>query len=499
MKKTNKYILSCLFASFLGLTACEKDWLDVNVDPENATTSTAALTLPSGIAAAAYTLGNQLQFAGNFWAQHWTQSYTASQYKDLDRYQVTANTYDRPWQYLYAGSLQDFAFVSRTTADNDSVNYGAIADILTAYTYQVLVDGYDQVPFSEAIQGNASLFPKYDNGEDVYTALIPLIDAGVAKIDAEAIQPGAEDYIFEGDMDNWVRFANTLKLKIYLRQVYARPAVAEAGIKKLYADGAKFLESGQTAAVPFADVTANRNPIHQTETTFSGGVNVVASNTVLNFLKGTNDPRIDDFFAKATLAPNAGTHAGIDQGRAGNPSSPTTATNAFSKPSQALIGPAAPVPFISDAESYFLQAEAALRGFATGAANKSEALYRKGIEASFARFGRSMPATFMAQPNVSLATTATLVNGSAAANAFEARLDRIITQKWVSMNGSQGYEAWTELRRTGYPSLVTPSLSSVLPAGAIANRLPFAISEQTRNTNTPAQKDLQIPVWWDKK
>jgi hypothetical protein len=499
MKNIHQYMLAGLLGSLLALTACEKDWLDVNVDPENPTSSTAALTLPSGIAVAAYTLGNQLQFTGNFWAQHWTESYAASQYENLDRYQVTANEYDRPWQYLYAGTLEDFAFVSRTTADGDSSNYGAIADILSAYTFQVLVDGFDQIPFSKALQGNNNLFPEYDKGEDVYTGLIPIIDGALAKIKPEGLRPGPEDYIFKGNMENWIRFANTLKLKIYLRQIYARPEVARAGIAKLYADGAPFLEAGQMAAVPFADITANRNPFTQTETTFSGGVNVVASNTVMNFLKATGDPRIDAFFKRATAAPNTGNHEGINQGRKGLANPPLTPVNAFSKPSDAVVGPAAPVPFITDAESYFLQAEAALRGLATGAGNSPEALYEKGIAASFARFGMTVPANFMALEQVSLAAVTTLVDGTPAADPAEARLDRLITQKWVSMSGSQGFEAWTEIRRTGYPSLIKPSLSSVLPPGAIANRLPFASSEEVRNANTPPQENLEKPVWWDKR
>jgi hypothetical protein len=253
------------------------------------------------------------------------------------------------------------------------------------------------------------------------------------------------------------------------------------------------------AAVPFADITANRNPFTQTETTFSGGVNVVASNTVMNFLKATGDPRIDAFFKRATAAPNTGNHEGINQGRKGLANPPLTPVNAFSKPSDAVVGPAAPVPFITDAESYFLQAEAALRGLATGAGNSPEALYEKGIAASFARFGMTVPANFMALEQVSLAAVSTLVDGTPAADPAEARLDRLITQKWVSMSGSQGFEAWTEIRRTGYPSLIKPSLSSVLPPGAIANRLPFASSEEVRNANTPPQENLEKPVWWDKR
>ncbi len=491
MKKfINKSIVAATFAAMIGLTSCEKDFLDVNVNPNTATTSTPELVLPSGMGAVAYTLGNQFQFIGNFWSQHWTQSYAASQYKAIDRYQITTSTGDRPWQYLYAGALNDFKYVSDQASEGDSSNYAAIADIMSAYTYQILVDGWNDVPFSEALQGSNNFNPKYDPAENVYKELIPMIDRGLAKIKTGpgTVVPGNDDLIFQGNMGRWRKFANTLKLKIYLRQWYADEAYARTGITQLYAGGAEFLGAGESAEFKFSDASNNRNPVFQTEFTFSSGVNVVASETIINYLQSTNDPRIDDFFDRATTAPNAGQHKGIPQGAAGEPGAPATPQTAFSKPDLVnIVGPAAAVPFISDAESFFLQAEAALYGLGTG---NADALYAQGITASFTRWGRSAGlATFLAEPTISLA----------AATSTEEKLERIITQKWVSMSGRQGFEAWTELRRTGYPSFITPSLSSTLGAGQMPNRLVYVFSEQSRNPNTPALVLVQEKVWWDKR
>src|SRR6476620_8646345 len=127
MKKINKYIVAAVFAGMFGLAGCEKDFLDINVDPNSPTSSTPDLVLPSGTLAVGYTMGESFQFLGNFWAQNWTQSYVANQYKDIDKYQISSASYDRSWQYLYAGALNDFKFVSEKSK-GDSINYSAIAD-----------------------------------------------------------------------------------------------------------------------------------------------------------------------------------------------------------------------------------------------------------------------------------------------------------------------------------------------------------------------------------
>src|SRR5687768_12660273 len=108
MKVKINYILAALFATTLGLSSCE-DFLDINKDPNNPSTSTPALTLPAGQGERAYLLGNQFQFLGNYFAQHWTQAGAANQYCDLEQYQMTSSDYDtRVWADFYAGALNDF-------------------------------------------------------------------------------------------------------------------------------------------------------------------------------------------------------------------------------------------------------------------------------------------------------------------------------------------------------------------------------------------------------
>ncbi|WP_299825075.1 SusD/RagB family nutrient-binding outer membrane lipoprotein [uncultured Pontibacter sp.] len=490
MKKIYKYVFATVLASFMSLTACE-NFLDVNTDPNNPAVSTPELTLPVGQGELAYVLGNQFQFLGNFFAQHWTQAGAANQYCVLELYEIQSSSYDaRVWGELYAGALNDFRFVADEATLNEQSNYAAIGEIMQVYTIQVITDAWGDVPASASLQGLENLNPEYQPQEEIYNDLISRLDAAIALIDPNADSPARDDLVFNGDMNLWTKFANTLKLKIFLRQAYVRPDVAQSGIQAMYSAGAQFLDIGETADVEFADQTQNRNPFYQTQVVFRGGVDVVASNTVLNYLQDTNDPRIDEFFAPVESGAGAGNFVGVDQGVECTPERTGNQANTVSKPGPAVASPTTAIPLITAAESYFLQAEAVARGWTNGAGTASE-LYAQGIRASFDYVGEDAASVtaFLQRPGVVYPTGA----------AVEEQVEQIITQKWVSFSGVQGFEAWTEYRRTGYPSFIEPSAASTLGAGIIPKRLVYPNTEATRNTSYPGLVETTVPVWWDVK
>ncbi|MBB6612247.1 SusD/RagB family nutrient-binding outer membrane lipoprotein [Pontibacter sp. Tf4] len=490
MKRIYKYLLAGVIATLAGLTACD-DFLDVNDDPNNPPTSSPELTLPAGQGELAYVLGNQFQFLGNFFAQHWTQAGAANQYCSLDEYEITSSAYDaRVWGELYAGALNDFRFVSQQALADEQPNYAAIGQIMEVYTMQVITDAWGDVPYSASLEGLSNLNPEYEPQEQIYTDLIARLDSAIALIDPSGETPGDDDLVYGGNMNLWTKFANTLKLKIYLRQAYVRPDVAQSGIQEMYSEGAEFLEMGETGDVEFADQTQNRNPFYQTQVVFRGGVDVVASNTILEYLQDTEDPRIDEYFAPAETGSNQGSFVGVDQGIECTPQRTGNQSNTVSKPGPAVASPATAVPFITAAESYFLQAEAVARGWTGGVGTASE-LYAQGIRASFDYVGENVGGVtaLLQQPRVAYPT----------GGSVEAQVERIITQKWVSFSGVQGFEAWTELRRTGYPSFIEPSAASTLGASIIPRRLLYPNTESVRNANYPGLKEVDVPVWWDVK
>ncbi|OKL41953.1 SusD/RagB family nutrient-binding outer membrane lipoprotein [Pontibacter flavimaris] len=492
MKKLSIKVLAVLFAFSLGFTACD-DYLDINVDPNNPPTSTPALTLPAAQGELAYVLGNQFQFLGNFFAQHWTQAGAANQYCDLELYQITSSDYDaRVWGELYAGALQDFRFVSDQAREDSIQNAEAIGRIMEVYTMQVITDAWGDVPYTSALAGLENSNPEYQSQQEIYDLLIVQLDSALLLIDEEAPSGlGDADLVYGGDMGLWRRFANTLKLKIYLRQAYVRPDVAQNGIQALYASGAEFLQIGETGGVAFADQTLNRNPFFQTQVEFRGGVDVVASNTSLSYLQETNDPRLNELYAPAETGAAAGNFVGVDQGVECTPDRSGDQSNTVSKPGPAVASPTTAVPFLTAAESFFLQAEAAARGWTGGAGGEASELYAQGIRASFDYLGE----------DVALVDQLLQQSGVAypAGGDVEAQVEQILTQKWVSFNGVQGFESWTEYRRTGYPSFIAPSAASTLGADLIPKRLVYPNTEAIRNQNYPGLIEINEPVWWDVK
>lgn len=483
-------IKSIFFVSlFTVFVSCEKNYLDVNTDPNHPLELKPKQILPAAIGHTAYVMGNDYQILGGYWSQFWTQGPTGNQYNVYDQYLISNTTFDRQWSDLYASPLMDFNDIIRLSAGGNT-KYSGISYIMQAYTYQVLTDLHGDVPFTDALQAESGVYaPHYDSQEKIYDGLITLIDKGIAAITSYAgddVYPQEDDFIYGGDMDLWIRFANTLKLRVYMRQSEIRPNVAQAGIQQLIADGAQFIGDGEDAAMLFYDANFNQNPLYM-QIVSLGSFNVLASNTALNYLKSNNDPRIDAFYRPATSGDSVGLQNGINQGEGKLPGfgGQTVVSGWFSKPSFTVAGPESPVFFLSAAESYFLQAEAVTRGWMSGDA---KALYESGVNASFAYWGfdPADAAAYLAQPAIAFPDAGTQAD----------KIKAIITQKWISMCGSECVEAWNEWRRTGYPDFLVISATS-----QIGNRFPSILfypnSEQTLNPNTPAQHVITDKVWWD--
>jgi Starch-binding associating with outer membrane len=490
MRKIRMIHFAAAFSVLMMVTSCKKDFLDVNVDPNNPTNAAIDLVLPTALGYSAYNLGNPYQVLAGYWGQCWTQGPTGSQFQAYDQYSITSSNFNGQWINVYAGPLNDLKYIVEEATKTGNKNYAAIAKIMQAYMFQVMTDLHGDIPFSDALKGGTGVIaPKFDSQQEVYDGLIKLVNESLALIDVNSsVHPGDDDFFYHGDMEQWKKFGNTLKLKIYLRQAYVRPNVAQAGIQAMYAANAEFIDQGDEAAVPFTNVTFNQHPLFA-HINSVGEFNILASQTALNSMLALNDPRVDVFYRRATAAPNTGTHVGILQGNGRNLPNPGSLNDRqFSKPGAAVGGPggaAARVVFISEAESYFLQAEAAARGWGTGDAAQ---LYDDGVVLSFLSWNLSFAqaATYAAQAAVQFPVAGTA----------EQKIKAIIFQKWTSMCGSQNVESWTEWRRTGYPDIFTISTTSNI-GNKFPARLLYPDSEITSNPNTPAQKTVTDKVWWD--
>lgn len=465
------------------LSGCKK-YLDTNENPNLSTTASINLLLPTAQAAIAHDLGNPLQIYGGIWAQFWTQNPVSSQYRSVDQYSVTTTAFDRPWRMIYSDALQDIEeIMDLSTGLPQFEQYRAIALVMKAYTYQVATDAFGDVPLTEA-NDPSNTNPAYNPQEQVYDSIIAYLNRAIAMIDVDAeVHPGTDDLIFQGNMDKWLRFANTLQLRVHLRLSEIAPAKASAGIASL--NNADFLESD--AQIVYSTIGGNQNPLFAEILGLSRVQNLVASQTVAMYLTDNRDPRARVFFAPyVNTATGVDSIIGIPQG------SYRTTTRVVSFPSAAVGANArndasanAPVKLISAAESKFLQAEAVVRGWLNVGSPAAD-LFEEGIRASFASYSVAGVDAYIAT-----ATAAQWPGGT------EAQIRAVIIQKWLAMTGNQGFEAWSEWRRTGYPEFFTVSKATTLGDDRMPARILYPSSEVTRNENFPGVKQVWERVWWD--
>ncbi|MND44865.1 Susd and RagB outer membrane lipoprotein [compost metagenome] len=484
-------------ALLLSTTSCQ-DFLDVNKDPSNPEVSDGqpVSIFPAAVASTGGTIGAQYAILGGIWSQHWTQAATSNQFKDIDSYNLTASSLNNQFDEMYAGALNDYQFIIKKSEASQDWFYFLAATVMKAYTLQVMVDLYDKVPYSQAFQGLDNLTPAYDDGDKVYAGLIAEIDNALQKdfTAASNSTPAGRDIVLSGSVDNWKRFANTLKLKMYLRMINVKPAEALAGINKLYTDKVNFLEV-DAAMKNFQDSPDKSNPLFEfNNRRLNTSLNLRASKTMMSWLQANNDPRLSVYYKFPSTKPATTTWIPLDQGNFNTTQADRTNV------SVANILPLAPVYFISASESFFLQAEALERITPNAPAAKS--MYDKAVVAAFAQ--NSVDGTSFVAAGGKYAYPA--------AGTFEQKLESIITQKWASMVGSHALEAYFEKNRTGYP--VTSSVYSdnaayvpgqlVYPkegitGGVFPRRLIFSDRDRQRNPNVPAMVPLTTKVWWDVK
>jgi len=484
MRKLNIKLITLAFAVVAFASGCKK-FLDVNESPNQPTDADVKLLLPSAQAATAHVLANQFGINSGIWAQYWTQNPYSSQYRTNERYLNQPSSANTPWSLLYAGALQDYKNVLEKAGNY--TQHAAIAYIMKAYTFQMVTDAWGDVPLGEALNNGSGLNIGYASQEAVYDSIFMWIDKGLALIDpSNPFTVADEDLLFQGDMDEWTAFANTLKLRAYLRLSEVDASRSEAGVRSL--QGKPFLT--QSGTIQYSTSGGNENPLFAEILGLGRTQNLVASTTSVKVMHDNNDPRIENLYTTVeSETTGVDTITGITQGFYNQSPSydfsyPNVATGGLGIDNRSAL---APVVLISEAESYFLQAEAQARGWLSGDAATS---FRNGITASFeANDLGSEAAAYIASAPIAQYP---------AAGTDAAKLEAIITQKWLAMNAWQTFEAWTEWRRTGYPDFLVPSKTSSLPAGVFPKRWPYPDSEANTNGKFPGHQPLTSALWWDK-
>lgn len=479
-------------AVVLGLTtmvSCN-DLLDINTDPDKASQGSAPEVLTSTEGFMTWIIGERFPQRSNLWSQYWTWG-PGVQLGDVERFIMEPDDNNNVWFRAYVNALPDLNYLNQL---GEPV-YGGIAKTLEAYLYSTLVDYFGDIPFSEAVRGNDPdnpiLAPNFDDDADVYAGCLAKIDAALAEFESVSpadANPGVADFFYGGDVDQWVRFANSLKLKLLLRQSEVGNPGPE--IIDLIANGTFIETEADMAKVDFVGTASNMNPQYAS---FESGVDqfYIASCASIETLEGLNDPRIDYFYDPAVLA---GTHVCINQGTIedepfGNPQDAYSTPKGTNDDAGPIYGPEVPVIFMSPWEVWFLRAEAAVR---YGTADDAESAWNTGIEASFDYLGAPGAGAYIAS----------LTFGG---NDIQ-RIRSIAIQKWISLNGLQSTEAWTEVRRLDRPAdpIFTGTDAGLFdypPVSQLAGEWPsiylIPADERSFNPNAPAQQTITDKVFWD--
>ena len=489
MKSIFKYI-SLLTVVLLLTTSCE-DFLDVNTDPNNPTSVTPDLVLPVAqkYTAQGMSTDRGLSHLGNMMMYNWSQSDGFSWYNDEFLYLVTSSFYQGMFNNVYNSALKQYQILDNLEG-SDYDNYRAISKIMKAYHFQQLVDLYGDVPYTEALQRSNEATPVYDDALSIYTDLIVQLDTAITLIKnagpAALVPDENGDVIFSGNMTNWIRMANSVKLRILVRQSGVSDVSSQ--IAAIEAEGTGFITSDVLINPGYIQEEGKQNPMWNSLGWDVGGTQTLSSKAtcatqyVLDYLASTNDPRIDYIYE----LPETG-HLGVPQGLASDQYD-IPVVDQYMPENVSNIGPGilkgfdAGVNIFSLAELNFLRAEAALNGDHTG---DPEVYYNAGIDASFAYLEAPGAADYRSQ-------SVNLVNYLTSGDKLEA----IITQKWIAVNGITAEQSWFDYSRTGFPTDLPISLVATSSDRPV--RLMYPADEISANgENVPTQPDpFTDKIFW---
>ncbi|MBD2700998.1 SusD/RagB family nutrient-binding outer membrane lipoprotein [Spirosoma sp. BT702] len=484
---TNIFRKSALLLPFLlGMGACSK-FLDVNVTPNNPTAVPNTVLLPGAEFGTAFANANEL----NRFASTLTQQLAgaANSPQNYDVYVHSGADFGNQWRFeLYDGALVNYQQVIKQADASGSKAYSGVAKIMKAYTYALTTDVWGDIPYSQALQGEAILQPRLDKQEDIYKgnqtagiqSLFDLVREGIADLSAtSATKPGNDDAIYKGDLAKWRRAGNTLLLKLANTISRKEPALAKSVIDQVITAGDYIKTNADDLNVTFGASVGSRDPRYEYTNISSFKDDLIMSTRYLTLLQGLNDPRLPIFFTKP-----ATNYVTWDNGQTGARPSPVTTWSRYNSYVTGANGEG-PVRLLTNFQRAFILAESAL---ILGTAGDPQALYTEGIRASMTLAGLTaaqIDTYLAANPKV-----ATLTGTNAQ------KLEQIITQKYIAFTGN-GIELWNDYRRTGYPVLQN-SQNAVGFDGTRPVRGLYVSQELERNPNFPnPAPQTNVKLWWD--
>ncbi len=465
-----------------GFISCTNDFEEINTNPNAPIDVQPSLLLRQVI----FDYGEQMSYEGFVAGNLLGQYFTAIDFNLFDRHSLTEPQFGgNPWPILYT-NLRDNEIILEKAQNNSTFSvYEGPALILKSYMAAVLTDLFGDVPYSEALQGkDGKVTPAYDSQEDIYLGDGGILDNLEQAIEAilnyEGNIPLEGDILFNGDLNKWIAFANSLRIKYLMRISNTTEVTAE--LQSIFDEGRYIQENRDNAIFDFTNTEPNN---FRLATARIGDFNLfIMSETIEEILKELGDTRMEVFFRPATN--QAGEYRGLLNGPDASQLSISVADFSLSGTIFRERTGDLDANFMTAWETNLLLAEAAERQLINADA---KSLYEKGVQQSFEYWQAAMPADY-------------LLRGPATYDEPGVdHLEQIITQKWLS-NIINGYEGWIEYRRTGYPEL--KPISASLNNDLIPIRLPYPTDEDALNNSNFSKaaqatngNSINAPVWWD--
>lgn len=412
------------------------------------------------------------------WGNPWVQHYASLQYGYTDRYEMPSDFSDSYWDLFWPNAVPDAQTIVELGREQGRPNVEAVGLTLKSWLFHVITDTWGDVPYTEAAQPQETVAPSYDPQEVIYDGIISDLKAAQDMIDPSSplFLQSSFDVIYDGDMERWRRFANSLRLRAGMRLSEVAPSRAASVVQSAVTDGV-IETTGQEPSLDYPGAQPNEQPwsVH-----FRERLNDYrASATMVDTLASLDDPRLSVYF---TPAPSHGGFAGKPNG--------TVDTHGLPYDSLSDIGEFwkqadLPTWIMTLEEVQFLKAEAAARNWITG---DPATFYHDGIRTAMERVGvpESDIDDYLQQARVQYDPTRWK--------------EQIAIQKWIALF-QNGMEAWAEYRRLDLPDL-QPGPAAVEPM--VPLRAPYPAHEQDlNNENLQEARQRQggdeatVPLWWD--
>lgn len=491
MKNIQSTIKGILIFTFIGIlcVSCQDSLDDLRENPNNINTVDDAALFTN----AARSLFGRTTSTGayKFAGQHAHYYLAGNNARFPDGY---SDGFDDDYNGFFNGTygsvirhIEEVLVLTSNPETANPVRY-AIADVIAVMGYAVLTDGFGEIPYTEGGKGKSEdiLTPKYDTQEFIYTDLIARLTSSinVLKTADPAMGYLDSDFIFDNDLTKWVRFANSVRLRLAMRLRFVDNALSQQVVSQCLADP---LMTDNTHNAYMIETEGQGNPWFTRKTGFP---RIKVSEMFVNQLESTADPRLDGF---VDLDGN-GNHSGILNGLT-DAAFGVAGFDSKSNMGLALSSPESKLYLMTAAEVYFLKAEIALIYDNDPAVANS--LYRMGVETSLDQWDvdNTEITTFLAS------STGTLTG------ATEEQEEQIGLQMWLALTPNY-FEGWCYIRRTGHPIIAERTedhLSRGVTNGIMPKRFKYSTFELSANgtnvneaINRQGENKIDTPVWWDK-